>query len=148
MNNTTKDEELLKNAIEVLNTPSSYAAYLPEFKAMLCVVKKNFITKKDFETLFNAIGEAAKINKAEKVIFDKRNMEVFDQEGMTWYHIVWKEELLSSIGLKKHRKLLPNDDFFKTSVELGKEKIAREHNFDFSRFDIQYFDDLSEALKA
>jgi hypothetical protein len=141
------ENNLLENAKVVLDNASAYTAYVPAYNAVVCVVKKSFITKNDFEALFNSVGACAKENNAEKIVFDKRNMQIFDQASMTWYHTKWKEELLQEIGLNKHRKLLPNDKFFRKSVEIGREKIAREHNFDFSRFDIQYFDDLEEALK-
>ncbi len=140
------EEKYLEHAKVIVDNANSYAAYLSEYNALFCVIKKAYIRKEDFEQLFNAIAEEAKIQGAEKVIFDKRNMKVFDQPSMTWYHIVFKEDLLASIGLKKYRKLLPEDNLFKMSVEIGKGKIAREHNFDFSKYDIQYCESVEESL--
>lgn len=131
----------------ILDNSSTYAFYVAEHKAIVCVAKKEFIVRADFEALFVAVGEAAKKHLAEKIVFDKRNMHVFDQSAMTWYYTQWKPKLLKEIGLKKHRKLLPEDKLFRKSVAIGREKIAREHDFDFSRFDIRYYESLEEALE-
>jgi hypothetical protein len=137
----------LKNAKTLLDTPMAYAAYVAEKKTLFCVIKQAYIRKEDFENLFNLMGDEAKREGAEKIIFDKRNMKVFDQPSMTWYHIVFKEDLLATIALKKYRKLLPPDELFKMSVEIGKGKIAREHHFDFSKYDIQYCETIEEAFE-
>lgn len=140
------EEKYLQNAKVIVDNANSYAAYLSEYNALFSVIKKAYIRKEDFEQLFNMMAEEAKIQGANKIIFDKRNMKVFDQPSMTWYHVVFKEELLTSIGLKTYRKLLPEDNLFRMSVEIGKGKIAREHNFDFSKYDIQYCESVEEAL--
>lgn len=141
------EENLLENATVILDNHSACALYVPEYKAIVCTAKKTFIVRADFEALFEAVGEAAKKYLPEKIVFDKRNMQVFDQAAMTWYHTQWKTKLLKDVGLTKHRKLLPDDKLFRKSVAIGREKIAREHAFDFSLFDIRYYESLQEALE-
>ena len=140
------EEKYLENPKVLIDNATSYAAYIDEHKTIFCVIKNSYIRKDDFEKLFNIMGEEAKIQGAEKIIFDKRNMKVFDQPSMTWYHIVFKEDLLASIGLKKYRKLLPQDNLFRMSVEIGKGRIAREHDFDYEKYDIQYCESIEEAF--
>lgn len=139
-------DELLRSTDVIADDGIAFAKYYPENQTIICEIRSVFIKEDDFKKLFSAIGEKAKRTGTRKIIFDKRKLKVFDQNAMTWYHTVWKEDLLKTIGLKTHRKLLPQDDLFQKSVEVGRQKIAREHGFDFDKYDIQYCSTLEEAL--
>jgi hypothetical protein len=143
---TMEQHKYISNAKILVDTPVYYASYIEIAKTIVCGIKNSYIRKDDFEKLFNLVAEESKIHGVEKIIFDKRQMKVFDQPSMVWYHLTIKENLFKSIGLKKYRKLLPTDELFRMSVEIGKTKIAREYDFDFTKFDIQYCETIDEAF--
>ncbi len=113
---------------------------------VLCRAKKTYITTEAFKSFFKDLGSIIAEVGASKLIFDKTSLSVFDQEAMEWYHTHWKEDMLTK-GLKHHRKILPNDPLFETSVKIGRQKILENNpNFDFDKFDIQYCDSVEEAM--
>ncbi|WP_051203232.1 hypothetical protein [Hugenholtzia roseola] len=117
---------------------------------LICKTKGGFIPSEDFKIAFGAIGEYIKhaVTPIRTLIFDKSTLRTFDQNAMTWYHIEWKPKLLS-FGLRFHKKILPQDDFFRKSVEIGKARIKKEHpQFNFETFKIEYYESLDEALAA
>ncbi len=131
----------------VISDKNVVVNYIPEKSILICELLVEFITKDNFVNLFTEMGEFIKKNHVKKMIFDKRNMRVFDQSSMEWYHIHWKPEM-KKYGLNSYRKILPNDLIFETSVKLGKQKIAKENpNFKFEDFDIQYFKTLEESIE-
>jgi hypothetical protein len=117
---------------------------------LICKAKGSFIPSEDFKAAFGAIGEFIKhaITPIRTLIFDKSSLRTFDQSAMTWYHIEWKPQMLS-FGLRFHKKILPQDAFFRKSVEIGKARIKREYpHFNFETFNIEYYESLEEALEA
>lgn len=93
-----------------------------------------------------SIAEFLKEHQAKKLIFDKRNLRTFHQPSMEWYHVHWKP-LVAALGLTKHRKILPEDKLFRKSVEIGREKIKKDHpNFDFDALDIVYVESVEEGF--
>lgn len=132
----------------ITSTKYMDAQYYPKLKTVLIQAKADYVPEADFKETFNTVKRFIGSNKVEKTIFDKSRLKVFHQDSMTWYHVEWKAELLHLYGIKSHRKILPDDDLFKQSVNIGREKIAREHNnFDFNDYDIQYKNSLKEALE-
>jgi hypothetical protein len=132
---------------EIINTNQAIVEYLPESQTIICQLKTEFINRQTFIELFGKMGDFIKNNPVKKFIFDKRSMKVFDQSSMDWYHVIWKPEM-KKLGLKTYRKILPNDIIFKKSVELGRQKIAKDNpHFNFNDFDIQYCESIDEALK-
>lgn len=122
--------------------------YLKEKKIIVCSVIDNYVLDEIFKFTFSKISEFVINNEVEKFVFDKSKLTVFNQESMVWYHVVWKKRMLN-FGLKKHYKILPNDNIFKLSVEMGKKRIVAENpDFNFDDFDIRYFDTLQEAIEA
>ena len=131
----------------VLNYKYLKVIYSPQYDALICEATSPYIPDTEFRLIFNEIEFFVSTLNIKKVIFDKRSLTVFNQESMTWYHVDWKERMLV-YGLKTYRKLLPKDKLFKLSVEIGKEKILKDHpGFLFNKFDIQYCDTIEEALE-
>ena len=116
-------------------------------KSLIVTATKNLIPAASFRELFGQeLTKLISQYKAEQMVFDKRNLKVFDQASMIWYHVEWKEKV-KSMGIKSHAKLLPQDAVFRKSVEIGKQKIKEQHpDFDFGRYQIRYFESLEEAL--
>ncbi len=117
-----------------------------ERKIVLCTITCSYIPMAEFQTMFRRMAELIAKEQITKFIFDKRLLTAFHQPSMEWYHLVWKEEMYQ-LGMRQHRKLLPNDRLFEHSVEVGRQKIKQNHpDFKFERYDIRYCKSLEEAL--
>ncbi len=106
----------------------------------------SYIPIEDFKQIFEAVGSLVPQHNITKLIFDKRNLTVFHQPSMEWYFVEWKEQMYH-LGLKTHRKILPDNAIFKHSVKIGREKIKQ--NFPqgkFTMMDIQYANSIEEAI--
>ena len=115
-------------------------------QTLLCRSKKSYIPNKAFKDFFGKLESTIVGSDITTLIFDKTSLSVFDQEAMEWYHIHWKEKMWAK-GLKHHRKILPNDPLFETSVSIGRRKILEKNpDFNFEKFDIQYCSSVEEAI--
>lgn len=126
--------------------------------AVLSIVKENpnvavvaatttYIPMEKFKEIFNYISGLAKKEKVTKLVFDKTKLSVFHQPSMEWYFTEWKEYMYDA-GLRTHRKILPNDEVFKQSVKIGREKIKNSHpNGKYNLMDIAYAGTLEDAIK-
>jgi len=115
-------------------------------KILVIEAIKEYIPIEEFKEIFHYVGEIVKVGEVEKLIFDKRALRIFHQPSMEWYFIEWKEEMWQ-YGLRTHRKLLPEDNIFRESVKIGREKIFREHpRLKAREMDIQYREELAEAI--
>ncbi|HAI77197.1 MAG TPA: hypothetical protein DCM08_13220 [Microscillaceae bacterium] len=136
-----------EETLVVLDNAFAKAIYYKTQTTLLCELKDKFIPFQEFKTLLTTLGEFVKENSVSKFILDKRNLKVFDQPAMTWYHLEWKKEMMA-YGLKTYRKLLPEDKFFRMSVDIGRQRILKEHpEFNFEKYDIQYCETIEEAFE-
>jgi hypothetical protein len=107
----------------------------------------NYIPIEKFKEIFVGIGEIVAKQGIKKLIFDKRQLTVFHQPSMEWYFVEWKEKMFG-LGLKTHRKILPQDEVFRQSVKIGREKITKAFpDGKYKEMDIQYAETLEEAIK-
>lgn len=137
----------VSGAKEFLDSKHGSISFIPSKKIAILTVKSSYIPIVEFKELFNKISTLVKQERITKFIFDKRLMTTFHQPSMEWYHLNWKEDMYK-IGLKSHRKLLPNDKLFEQSVITGRKKIARENpDFNFSKYDIVYCNSIEEAIE-
>jgi hypothetical protein len=105
-----------------------------------------YIPVDEFKKIFAKAAVAVQENGIQKVVFDKRALEVFHQPSMEWYFTAWKEELLDH-GMKTHRKLLPSDFAFRQSVKIGRMRISEKYpDLRTDKMDIQYVESLEEAV--
>lgn len=115
----------------------------------VCIITAtaNYIPINEFKEIFDYIGTLVEVENIRKLIFDKRSLTVFHQPSMEWYFVEWKEKMYD-MGLKTHRKILPEDEIFRTSVKIGRQKI--EANYPEGKYllmDIQYADSVEEAIE-
>jgi len=115
----------------------------------ICIITAtaSYIPIEEFKSTFEFIGTLVANENIRKLIFDKRKLRVFHQPSMEWYFVEWKEKMYS-LGLKTHRKILPEDEIFRTSVKIGRQKI--EENFPdgkFNQMDIQYAESIEKAIE-
>ena len=122
--------------------------YLLQHEPTTAIVEAtaNYIPLDQFKEIFNFIGELTVTRKITKLIFDKRKLSVFHQPSMEWYFVEWKEKMFDA-GLTTHRKILPQDDVFRQSVRIGRDKINKAYpTKKFQQMDIQYAENLEEAI--
>lgn len=120
-----------------------------EGKSTVAIVtaKTEYIPIQEFKGIFEAIGDLVKEKSVTKLVFDKRNLSVFHQPSMEWYFTEWKEKMFD-LGLKTHRKILPNNEVFRQSVKIGRDKINKTYpNGKFHQMDIGYAETLEEAIE-
>jgi hypothetical protein len=107
-----------------------------------------FIPFADFQALFAEVGKVVKEMNITKLVFDKRKLTVFHQPSMQWYFTEWKEDMYQ-LGLKTHRKVLPEDQLFRHSVQVGREKISEQFpEALFQKMDIRYAETVDEAVSV
>ncbi len=144
LNEVTLNNPLIK---EVYVTKHAVISFIPSKQIAICSVTAAYIPISDFKAIFSKVGEMVKKENITKFIFDKRKMTVFHQPSMEWYHLNWKEDMYK-VGLKKHRKLLPDDKLFEQSVITGRKKITRENpSFNYNKYDIMYCLSMEEAIE-
>ncbi len=115
-------------------------------KLLICTTLSQFIPKDEFMTVFEEMTKLLRTVHLETMIFDKTSLRTFDQPSMSWYHTEWKPNA-KNLGLRRHRKILPKDIVFRTSVKVGRSKILKDYpEFRFEDYDIQYFESMEEAL--
>jgi hypothetical protein len=108
----------------------------------------HYIHIDDFKRLFEYAGQLVKERGIKKLVFDKRRLTAFHQPSMEWYFIEWKDQMFD-LGLKTHRKILPDNNVFKMAVKAGREKLGEKYpNAKFHQMDIQYSQSLEEALES
>ncbi len=115
---------------------------------LVCELQGNYIPEQNFKELFNAMTDVIKSARfaLTTLVFDKRSLTTFHQASMTWYHVEWKPEMLK-YGLAHYRKILPKDNLFRKSVEIGRSKISTDYpTFDFTQYDIKYCETIEEAV--
>jgi hypothetical protein len=106
-----------------------------------------YIPLEQFKEIFHFVSELVVRNPVTKLIFDKRKLSVFHQPSMEWYFVEWKEKMFDA-GLITHRKILPEDDVFRQSVRIGREKINRAYpSKKFHQMDIRYAATMEDALR-
>jgi hypothetical protein len=119
-------------------------------QTLICELLVSYVPEASFKEMFAQMAEIIKKakNAITTFVFDKRALTTFHQASMVWYHLEWKPEMLK-YGLKHYRKILPKDTLFQKSVEIGRNKIKQDHpEFIWENYDIQYRDDLEQALEA
>ena len=141
-----KSENIL-NAMELEISNEYFNCYRDEGNEfMICEAMTSYVPVDVFMETFQALTPIIKQHGIKKFIFDKRSLRAFHQPTMEWYFIVWKQELLQ-YGLKTHRKILPDGEWFRKCVEAGKASIIRENpGFNPDMYDIQYYSSIGECI--
>jgi len=141
-------DEISTNAEHLFTDKYGTVYYLEAQQTLVGITNTGYIPIKEFKKICEQIEQIVKTKMVKKLVFDKRNLTVFHQGSMKWYHIVWKPLMLKKYGLKTHRKLLPDNMVFRKSVEVGRIFIKKNNpNFNFEDFDIKYFDSIKEAIE-
>ncbi|MEQ9438601.1 MAG: hypothetical protein RIG62_06115 [Cyclobacteriaceae bacterium] len=123
-------------------------AYHENTKTVLCELRAEYVPIEHFKDTFYRISELVKNGINEKFIFDKRALRAFHQPSMEWYFIVWKKEMYQ-YGLHRHRKILPQEPWFRKSVEIARKQIVQTYpDSIIDKLDIQYCETLEDAIAS
>lgn len=115
---------------------------------VLCEARSDYIPIDSFKELFYKNSEAIEKVGASKFIFDKRRLMAFHQPSMEWYCVEWKGAMYREHGLEVHRKILPEEEWFRKAVEAGLNDIREKYSdHPLDELDIAYVDSIEEALK-
>ncbi|HAA11445.1 MAG TPA: hypothetical protein DCE41_06975 [Cytophagales bacterium] len=121
---------------------------LAESGFILCVLQKEYIPIVAFKELFEKITELISAGKYHRFIFDKRKLSAFHQPSMEWYYLEWKASVLP-MGIKEHRKLLPEANWFRKTVEIAKIGLEKRMPEELRNgLDIQYCESIEEATTS
>ena len=132
--------------VEVFETRFAKVYSLEGEKIVLCELKTEYVPIAHFQDTFHRISELVKSGLNEKFIFDKRALRAFHQPSMEWYSVEWKRDMLEH-GLRKHRKILPAEAWFRKSVMIAKDQIYQRYPDNIlDQLDIKYCDTLEEAI--
>lgn len=113
---------------------------------IICELLTDYIPIDDFIYTFNQISTIVEEGKFEKFIFDKRSLRAFHQPSMEWYFLNWKNKMLE-LGIKKHRKILPEEKWFEKMVMIAKEQILKNNPENIIHLlDIKYCNSIEEAI--
>jgi hypothetical protein len=113
---------------------------------IICELLTDYIPIDDFIYTFHQISAIVEVGKYEKFIFDKRSLRAFHQPSMEWYFLNWKNKMLE-LGLRKHRKILPEEKWFEKMVMIAKEQIIKNNPDNIIHLlDIKYCHSIEEAI--
>lgn len=130
----------------ILYTRTLLAEYLQDSFTLVVTAMNGFIKEEEFREAFGELELFIRKNKVDKLIFDKRRLCVFNQASMEWYHIDWKPRV-AAFGLKRHFKILPENEIFRMRVEIGRKKLFRNYAENLLHgIEIGYCESLNEAL--
>ena len=147
MDNTALRQETISSFKDYHNSRFSYIYYNPDIKTIVCELKAEYVPIEHFKDTFYKVSELVEAGNNYKFIFDKRSLRAFHQPSMEWYYIVWKKDMYQK-GLKVHRKILPDEPWFKKSVSIAKDQISRENKDSvIDKLDIKYCDSVEEAIE-
>lgn len=124
----------------------SVVSYHPGKKIVVCQLKPDYVPIEHFRSIFLKISELVKNGDFTKFIFDKRSLRTFHQPSMEWYFIEWKQEM-AVYGLTRHRKILPDLEWFKTAVAIERNKLLEKLPSALAaKLDIKYCESIGEAI--
>ena len=122
--------------------------HLPEQNIVICELTQPYVPIEKFRKIFEKVGNTILETGAKKFIFDKRHLKAFHQPSMEWYFVEWKEEMYKA-GMKVHRKILPQEEWFEQAVKAGKAQIMKKYpNTVVDLLDIQYRNTIREAIES
>lgn len=116
---------------------------------MLCELTQPYTPIDDFMKLLRQMMIVIEMYGCQKFIFDKRAIRGFHQPTMEWYYLTWKVEAYNKFGLRVHRKLFPQEEWFLKCIEAGRAAIKRKDPGSIVHtFDIKVCQSLEEAVNS
>ncbi|WP_224997953.1 hypothetical protein [Cesiribacter sp. SM1] len=141
-------QEIVDQNLQQVFSNDYVAVYTDASKRVLvCQTLASYIPIHTFKASFLQCSGLIAKEGIERFIFDKRSLRAFHQPSMEWYFVNWKQEMYHEHGLRIHRKILPQEQWFQKCVEAGRHEIEQRHPENiFSKLDITYTGSIAEAL--
>lgn len=140
-------ETLQFNFQEFAQNPSLRLMIHPESKTGLVEAMAPYMPMDQFMDGFNKVSEMVIEHGLVNLIFDKRALRAFHQPSMEWYFVQWKPKIKVS-GLIKHYKILPEEDWFRSCVDAGKNEIFQRYGDRLLEgISITYTETVAEAFE-
>jgi len=119
--------------------------YEPTRKIGIAEAVAPYVSMDEFMEAFKLSTGMIKEFGLTSFVFDKRSLRAFHQPSMEWYFVQWKPQI-KKLGLKKHFKILPNEDWFRKCVEAGRQDIIEAYGSEFlDGFTIIYTNSIKQA---
>lgn len=143
---TTEDILQKEGFKEVYVTRFASVLTHEEKGVVVCQLLEEYVPIEFFKKTFLEISKIVEKGNYTKFIFDKRALRTFHQPSMEWYFIYWKKDMLAH-GMSKHRKILPELEWFKKAVMIAKHELEERYPENIiSKLDIKYCDSFEEAI--
>ncbi|HAS45859.1 MAG TPA: hypothetical protein DCS93_35585 [Microscillaceae bacterium] len=94
-------------------------------QALVCQINADINLKKFKEALLQLIPIVQKF-RIRQLIVDRRNMFTIHFPSLEWFYSIWLPQMIKS-GVRKFHIVLPENDLFKFSLRIGKQKIMKEN---------------------
>lgn len=146
---TTSDNQINIEGFEKKFQSRWATVYANDQKGVVvCVLNSDYVPIEFFKETFNQISEIIAAGTYYKFVFDKRALRTFHQPSMEWYFIHWKKDMLAH-GLKEHRKLLPEIEWFKKAVFIARDQLIEQYPANIiEQLNIKYCDTIEEAVAS
>ncbi|EAY31973.1 hypothetical protein [Microscilla marina] len=120
--------------------------YLPSKDVIVCQLNAD-INITLFKEAILKMGEFIKQHQVKNLVMDKRNMVTLHLPSMQWFYLSWMEQMYKD-GLTTFHKILPNNELFKFSLQMGKDKIVADNpQVDPAKVETHYYKNLHEVLQ-
>ena len=136
----TTELEIPQGATVYLNKPYVKVFWDPA-KKVLASMWNGFSTFDEISAIGQRILDAVAFERAEKVLYDARHMEVLDEESQDYISNRFTHDMVGA-GVKYAATVLPEDIFAKFSVDNIQEKISNN-----KEACVNYFGSFKKALE-
>lgn len=127
-------------------TPFNSLYFNAGLELAICVADEEYIPIDHFKKIFERVTQLSDQYRISSFLFDKRELRTFHQPSMEWYFSVWKP-VMRDRGLKKHYKILPEQEWFVKAVEAGKHEIYQKFGKDIvAGISIDYLNSAEEVI--
>lgn len=131
---------LPRNAKVYLDKPYVKIFWNPTNK-VLSTIWKGFSTYDEISAIGHRILDAVVFEKATKVLYDAREIEILDNDSERYISGIFTKEMVGA-GVKYAAAVLPEDVFAKYSIDNIQQKIIDNKNAC-----VNYFNSMTNAIK-
>lgn len=120
-------------------------SYISQKNILVCQIKADINTARFKEAILQMTSIVKKL-KIEHMVIDKRHMVTIHLPSMRWFYLTWMEQMFA-LGLRTYYKILPENELFRFTLNMGREKIMNENpHLSYKKVNIHYYKNLKEVL--
>ncbi|OJJ20136.1 hypothetical protein BKI52_16830 [marine bacterium AO1-C] len=109
----------------ILKSQQVNVFYVGSKQALICQVNADINLKKFKETLIQLVPVTQKLKICQLVV-DRRNMFTIHFPSLEWFYAIWLPQMIKS-GVRRLHIVLPENELFRFSLRIGKQRILKEH---------------------